>query len=1630
MKQFFTLLCSALSLLTFAQAPINDECVNAIDLGDSFVCNDSVYTNVNATASDIGIDNQPSCSANPASRDVWFQFTATDTISDYTVEFAGVGADGLVNPLVTIYRGDCAFDGLQELACFQADPGELDGRIDLEGLTVGITYYIRVSDYSATATPNSGDFTLCVREIDPINTIDQGGSTLCSGVLTDSGGPDGDYGPNEEFVYSICPQTPSGCITFTLDFYNIENFADGLAFFDGDGINAPPIAVLDGSNSSGPTNGGTCYTVTASSGCLTVAFASDDSSEFEGFQGSWSCSTAPCLPADQIGLDVNADTSAIVAAIRTPSSVVTIDTINCPAGSYGVFSNALDGIGLEQGLVLSTGLIDGGDFSDPINAPAADFASESFGTPGDADLDELSNQFGDGDESNDACVVEVDVFVNTDQLTFEYVFGSEEYPEFVVDPDFPGGGFNDIFALLVSGPGIAGDPALNNQLNIATLPDGTPVQINSVNNYLNPQYYRNNELSQSVVYDGLTSDFPNDKKSLSASINVTPCNTYHLKFAIADRVDAAFDSGVFISEISGGRPQLEVEFQSGIDYFVEDCTEVPDNILIGLNSEDSDSITYNITVTGSATNGLDYELSLPDSITFPPGESLFSFPITILTDNIQEGTEELVIQLSSNFGCGETVLEELRVNIEDQLAIEITTGVDTVIVCQEAGVVLEVEGAQNYFWSPVNVFDDPTSATPLATPTEDVTVSVLGTLGLCTATTSVFLDVVDPQVEIQILEGEVALCNGDQLVVEAVNNVDDANLQWSPGFGLSANDEAVITIEPFFDVTYEVSVELGGCVATDEISVTVDDFQPVEAGMDSTVCQDNPVQLGEPVFFGSTTYQWTPAASLDDATLPNPLAQPTEDTDYVVTMTSENGACVRQDTVSLTVIEADVNFELDTLSLCFPEDGELTVMSSNGETNIMVFPDDDLVQTGGNVYTTTATESTYYFANVEINGCLAQDSVLVQVDSLPDLSLSLEPNQEEYCQGDLVTIVSPNFQPFFYAGIMHDWVAAVGDETPLTNLNLVVTLQDTFTYIRETVNNGCSSLDSITINVAPADLIDIVPEDPEICPGGSVQLEVTGPDGIENFMWMPDDGSLDDTEIANPIATPQTTTTYTASAEFAGCTQMATTTVTVLPDPSISFPAITTICPGDAITLNLDPQADWTYTWTSTDPGFTQFNDAAPTVSPTSSPVTYTATVQVADCEPQTFEVTINVLPEVVLTVTDDFTACSGDNPSVTAEANVNGTFSWSNGDTGATTDDLDIGVNELTVTFIDEANCGTTTATVTVTVLESPTADIIDDAVICPGDQVTLNNAPNTTFTYVWTSTDPGFTQTDSPAPVVQPAATATYSVVISNGSDCVLEESVTITVEEAPVVSIEGGGAYCLDETVTLTATANTPGTFVWSTGDTGPTVELDFDMAGSETITVTFSTNCFDAVTATTTVALTAPFDVAISSVPDTSSVAQGTEIVLTATTDPAIVGGEYEWAEDGEVLAESGQSITVQPDEEGTASYSVTVMQGGCEATTTITFEVTPSILEMPNAFRPGEDGDDALFGPVITGEIEVREFIIYSRWGQVVYETQDATAWDGQRDGKDAPMDVYVYIVRYVDAQGVDQEERGDVTLLR
>ncbi|MBK7383615.1 MAG: T9SS type A sorting domain-containing protein [Flavobacteriales bacterium] len=195
--------------------------------------------------------------------------------------------------------------------------------------------------------------------------------------------------------------------------------------------------------------------------------------------------------------------------------------VNCAGSAMGHFSGSSE-LAITEGLLLTTG------GADLVAGPVGDFASGYSGTPGDPDLNLLV-----GVVTNDACVLEFDCVPLGDTLLFNFSFGSEEYPEFV------NSGFNDVFAIYLSGPGFP------MPTNVAALPDGTPVAIDNVNAGINNSYFHDNQAGNGtmVTYDGFTTN-------LTAFAVVSPEETYHFKVAIADVADAAFDSGVFLEAFS------------------------------------------------------------------------------------------------------------------------------------------------------------------------------------------------------------------------------------------------------------------------------------------------------------------------------------------------------------------------------------------------------------------------------------------------------------------------------------------------------------------------------------------------------------------------------------------------------------------------------------------------------------------------------------------------------------------------------------------------------------------------------------------------------------------------------------------------------------------------------------------------------------------------------------------------------------------------------------------------------------------------------------------------------------------------------------------------------------------------
>jgi|SRR6478672_4165978 len=207
----------------------------------------------------------------------------------------------------------------------------------------------------------------------------------------------------------------------------------------------------------------------------------------------------------------------------------------------GRFSNGTDGLSVSQGLLLATGKA---ILAASANNQTGATNATSLPITGDPDLALITTN-----TVRNVGIIEFDFVPNFNTVLFEFIFASEEYPTFVNSQ------FNDVFGLFLSGPGISGTFS-NNAVNIATIPGTSlPITINNLNNGTTNNgpceycsYYVNNTTTgqnpntgpSTVQYNGRTIE-------LTASGTVTPGQTYHLKFAIANVGDNSLDSGMFLT---------------------------------------------------------------------------------------------------------------------------------------------------------------------------------------------------------------------------------------------------------------------------------------------------------------------------------------------------------------------------------------------------------------------------------------------------------------------------------------------------------------------------------------------------------------------------------------------------------------------------------------------------------------------------------------------------------------------------------------------------------------------------------------------------------------------------------------------------------------------------------------------------------------------------------------------------------------------------------------------------------------------------------------------------------------------------------------------------------------------------
>lgn len=524
-------------------------------------------------------------------------------------------------------------------------------------------------------------------------------------------------------------------------------------------------------------------------------------------------------------------------------------------------------------------------------------------------------------------------------------------------------------------------------------------------------------------------------------------------------------------------------------------------------------------------------------------------------------------------------------------------------------------------------------------------------------------------------------------------------------------------------------------------------------------------------------------------------------------------------------------------------------------------------------------------------GCVYSDSVYVHVD--PAFSLTLTPDTTLCAAAGIPLQATPSFN----TPITWNWGPNNGTLSSTAIANPVATPQQTTTYtVNATSANGCSASGSVTVTVGQLLDVQVGASPTTICQGQSAQLSAaaSGAPGLQ-YSWT-NAATLSNAAIANPVATPGQTTTYTCTVTdpVSGCSLNGSVTIVVNSGYTVSAGPDLDLCTSLGHQLNVQhnvPNA--TYAW-SPAANLNAANIQSPTIMVDAS-ATYSVTVSDPNGCSVSTQVTITKALEG-LPSTQSASACAGSGLTITAPQ-PGASYQWSSGEQ---TPSITPGTSgAYTVTITDAQGC-TGTTTFTVTLFPLPVVALGPDQSICGSGPVTLN-AGNPGSTYTWT--------TGSSAQQITVNTSGTYGVTVTTVNSCSASGSVGVQFNPMPVNTLQDVTA-CITAPPVLNA-GNPGATYLWNNG--GTTQSITALASGTYAVTVTTPQGC----AATFTATITLDPEVLVDLGPDLDLCA-GDVITLDADNP----GASYLWS-----TGAVSQTISV----ESTGTYSVLVTSGACAAT---------------------------------------------------------------------------------------------------
>lgn len=746
-------------------------------------------------------------------------------------------------------------------------------------------------------------------------------------------------------------------------------------------------------------------------------------------------------------------------------------------------------------------------------------------------------------------------------------------------------------------------------------------------------------------------------------------------------------------------------------------------------------------------------------------------------------------------GCTDTATIQI---IVDTLPTIVINPASTAI-CLNDSASLSASGAQDYVWDPNTTISSTTAGIVSVTPTATITYSIIGTdANGCVGDTSVKVRIKPlPTVSLSPISPEICIGQSQMLIADGTPNT--TSMEWDNTTTLNSAFGDTVIATPTVTTLYTViGTDTNGCNVTDNVTLTVHPLPVLSATQsDDTLCIGEQTSLS---VSGANVYNWKLTNGLNTYAGANVVATPTTTSTYEVVGTDLNGC---KDSVQYPVVVNPLpvlSINPSTTAICI---GNSTQLTASGASDYVWDPGSTLNTTMGATVTATPTVSTIYsITGTDSNGCVSTESATVTVNTLPVLTLSL--SSDTICTGSQITLSAIGASNYI-------WSPSIG----LTGFNTANPTgnptQTTLYSVTGTDVNGCTSSESITVNVYP------VPNytagaDVDVCVGDSVQLQASG--GV-SYEWGPAFG-LSQTDTSSPFAQGLSTRTYTVTiTDIYDCEFTDEVWVNVHQLPFADGGPDYRACFKDSVQLGGAPTGPSTASFEWVPPqGLSSQVASNPYASP-SVTTTYTLTV-ISDqgCRKSDFvTVTVDTIPDLEIIKKPSF-ICLGTAQQVQVTPGLS--YLWS----------PDVGISDVTVSnpFFNpptattytlvgtDSNGCSKTIEMELDVQPSPVISISGFADMCEGDTAQLSVSGADMF--IWSD---GESLSDSLTanPLAYPVTTTSYGVTGIDSNGCSNQDSTLLIVHSVPNIDAGEDIENCNMATIRLGGEPTGPvdATYTWS-------------------------------------------------------------------------------------------------------------------------------------------------------------------------------------------------------------------------